>query len=95
MKDADIEAFRTFLGEQFVDEDLSLRVLKNRAALYGMGDNIAETGAIVRMLGAIDSAGGGSIDFLMHGARESVIAVIDGQHAPQALAAVHAACIAE
>lgn len=89
----DIAAFQQFLAERYADDELSLHVRRDRAAIYCMGNNIAGVGPLSRMMQSLEQAGVTEIDFLTRGARESIIAIIDREQAAAALTAVHAGCV--
>jgi aspartokinase len=88
-----IAQFRQFLEEQYADDELELNVLRDRAALYCMGNNIAGVAPLAQMMKSLEIGGVKNIDFLTRGARESIIAIVDRKHAAAALASLHSECI--
>ncbi len=88
-----LQSFRSFL-EDLYGKDLGLDVIRDRALLFGLGNNISGIAPVTTLLHGLEQAGISHADFLMQSTREVITAVIPREMAAAALARIHESCIA-
>jgi len=95
LRPGQIEEFQNAMQQEFADEDLALDVIRNKALVFCLGNDLRGLQPIADAVRALAEAGIEDIDSLVRSTRQVIAFTIDESQAEAALTALHRTCIEE
>ncbi len=95
LRPGQIEEFQNAMQQEFADEELALDVIRNKALVFCLGNDLRGLQPIADAVRGIAEAGIEDVDSLVRSTRQVIAFTIDESQAEAALTALHRTCIEE